>query len=79
MQQSDITGATRQRIRESTAETSCRQLSEWGMRTLQGSFPRLRQQFIYEEMGKRKKLIHLIVLLSNLRARKMCIGQIGTV
>ena len=48
------------------------------MRTLRGSFPRLRQRFIYEEIGKRKQLIHLIVLLSNLRARKMCIGQIGT-
>ena len=68
--------ATRQQI---TAETSCRQLSKWGMRTLQRSFPRLREWFIYEEMSKRKQVIHLIILLSNLQAQKVGISQIATV
>ena len=71
----DITTATRQQIRERTAEISCRQLSEWGMRSLQGSFPRIRERFDYKEMGKRK-IIHLIILLSNLQARKVGITQI---
>ena len=75
----DITTATRQQIRERTAEISCRQLSEWGMRTLQGSFPRLRDRFCYKEMGKRKQVIHMIILLSNLRAQKVGINQIATV
>ena len=33
----------------------------------------------YEEMGKRKLVTHLIILLSNLRARKVGINQIATV
>ena len=33
--------------------TSCRQAAEWGMRGLQGSFPRLKDHIIYEENGKR--------------------------
>ena len=72
-------GSTQQQIWEATAETSCRQLSKWGMRTLQGSFPRLRDRFCYKEMGKRKQVIHLIILLSNLRAQKVGINQIATV
>ena len=46
---------------------------------LQGSFPRLRERFIYKEMGKRKQVIHMIILLSNLQARKVDINQIATV
>ena len=29
--------------------TSCQQAAEWGMRGLQGSFPRLKDHIIYEE------------------------------
>ena len=32
--------------------TSCRQATEWGMRGLQGSFPRLKDHIIYEENGE---------------------------
>ena len=32
--------------------TSCRQAAEWGMRGLQGSFPRLKDRIIYEENGE---------------------------
>ena len=32
--------------------TSCRQAPEWGMRGLQGSFPRLKDRIIYEENGE---------------------------
>ena len=49
------------------------------MRTLQGGFPRLKDRFIFENMGKQKQLVHLVVLLSNLQARKVVIGQICTV
>ena len=75
----DITGLSKKEIRESVAKTSCRQYSEWGMRTLQGGFPRLKDRFIYETLGKRQQTIHLIVLLSNLRARLVSINQTATV
>jgi hypothetical protein len=56
--------------------TSVRQLSEWGMRGLQGSFPRLKDHFIYEENGERKLAIHSIVLLYNFRASTVGLNQI---
>ena len=31
--------------------TSVRQLSEWGMRIVQGQFPRLKDSLLYEEKG----------------------------
>lgn len=33
--------------------TKLRQASEWGMRAFQGSFPRLKDKFKYEERGER--------------------------
>ena len=75
----NVSNRTRQQILDALSETSCRQFSEWGMRVLQGSFPRLKDRFNFEEMGKRKLLIHLVVLLSNLRARKVGISQIRNV
>ena len=50
------------------------------MQTLQGGFPWLKDQFIYDSLSKRQQTpIHLIVLLSNLQARLVGIGKIGTV
>ncbi len=56
--------------------TSAQQASEWGMRALQGSFPRLKDRFVYEERGERKSVLHTIVLLFNLRTRLVGINQI---
>ena len=45
---------------------SCRQAAEWGMRGLQGSFPRLKDRIIYEENGERaiiSKIYYLVVQL----------------
>ena len=38
-----------------------------------------KDRFGYEEMGKRKLMIHMVVLLSNLRACKVAISQICNV
>ena len=56
--------------------TSMRQSSEWGMRALQSSFPRLKDRMIYEEMGERKIILKMMVLLFNLRSRRVGINQI---
>jgi hypothetical protein len=58
---------------------SARQPAEWGMRTLQGAFPRLKARFPYEDRGHRRIVIRLIVSLHNLRARLTGINQITTV
>ena len=73
-------GETRQEFRENArlqAEaTSMRQAAEWGMRSLQASFQRLKERFIYEEHGERKVIMKSLLLLYNLRARKVGINQI---
>ena len=58
--------------------TSVRQLSEWGMRGFQGSFPRLTDRLRYEEQGERRIILSMIVLLCNFRATNIGINQIRT-
>ena len=70
---------TAQEIKKAKAASSCRQMAEWGNNNLQSSFPRLKQRLRYEETGFRKLIIHVIVLLSNLRSRKVGINQIRNV
>ena len=55
-----------------------RQLSEWGMRGLQGSFPRLKDRIKYEERGERKLILQMIVLLYNFRASTVGQNQISS-
>jgi transposase-like protein len=56
--------------------TSLRQISEHGMRMIQGQFPRLKDNFKFEEFGERKIVLHLMVLLYNYQAAKVGINQI---
>ena len=58
----DANGNLRQRFGINRQATSVRQLSEWGMRCLQGSFPRMKDKFRYEENGERKLILQMIVL-----------------
>ena len=46
-------GNPRQRFDLNFQATSVRQLSEWGKRYLQGLFPRLKDNFGYDENGER--------------------------
>lgn len=50
-------------ITEARQATSARQAAEWGMRALQGAFPRLNDRLTYEERGERKAILLSIVLL----------------
>ena len=54
------------------------QAAEWGMRALQGSFPRLKCRMVYEERGERQLILESIVLLYNWRANTVGINQIRT-
>lgn len=59
--------------------TSLRQASEWGMRAFQGSFPRIKDRFIYEETGERKVMLLCLMMLFNIRARRVGVNQILSV
>ena len=56
-----------------------RQSAEWGMRCLQGSFPRLKERFIYEERGERALMLRLVVLIYNYRVNTVGINQIRNI
>jgi len=56
--------------------TAFRQASEWGMRALQGSFPRLKDRFLYEENRECKVMLQMIVYLFNYRTRLVGLNQI---
>lgn len=58
---------------------SFRQTAEWGMRTLQGSFGRLRVPLPINYSDIRGDLLEVIARLFNLRARKVGHNQIRTV
>ena len=60
------------------AATSVRQMSEWGMRAVQGSFPRVKDKIKWEDRGERKLLIQLVVYLYNYRSNRVGLNQIKT-
>ena len=63
-------------LREATA---MRQAAEWGMRAIQGSFPRLKDTIKFERNGERKIILRLAVLLYNYRLEVVGLNQIRNV
>ncbi len=58
------------------AATLMQQSSEWGMRIMQASFPRISDRITREERGEREVFLQLIVHLYNLCANLVHINQI---
>ena len=58
---------------------SLRQSAEWGMRVLQGSMPRLKARWVYEERDERRVSLLMMVLLYNYQANNMDLNQIRSV
>jgi len=58
---------------------SYRQTAEWGMRTIQGSFGRLRVPLPIQSEKRRTRLLENCVRLTNVRARLVGISQIRSV
>jgi hypothetical protein len=56
--------------------TSAWQTAEWGMLSIQTSFPIIKDQFIYKEQGEQRIVMKLLVLLYNMRAQIVGINQI---
>ena len=67
---------TAEEIHINDEATSMRQSAEWGMRSFQASFPRIKDRIIYEEKGERKLILEMLVYLFNFRANKVGISQI---
>ncbi|KAL7566562.1 hypothetical protein ACA910_000631 [Epithemia clementina (nom. ined.)] len=59
MNQEGYVGSNGLTSEQSKAATSIRQLSKWGMRGLQGSFPKLKDRLQYEERGEQKLFLQL--------------------
>ena len=75
----DTHGNIRQHSQVHKDATSVRQMSEWGMKGFQGSFPRIHDRIIYEEAGERRVILTLITLLYNYRASVLGYNQIQSV
>ena len=57
--------------------TSLRQSAEWGMRAIQGSFPRLKDKILFSQtIADRNVFLHLIPMLLNFRTRRLGLSQI---
>ena len=56
--------------------TSIRQLSEWGVRIIQATFPRVKEPLRYEEDGDRMIILKLMVCLYNYQTEMMGQKQI---
>lgn len=67
------TGLEMQQMLEAT---SMRQASEWGMRAIQGSFPRMKDPIKYELNGERGRIIRLLPLLYNFRLEQVGLNQL---
>ncbi len=62
-------------IMQKRQATSMRQSSEWGMRALQSSFPRMFDQMTYKQKGEQQIGIKMMVYFYNLHARMVGINQ----
>ena len=52
------------------------QSAEWGMQAFQALFPRVKDLIEFKEIGQRKLMMKVMILLFNLRARRVGINQI---
>ena len=65
-------------LRISNIHTSLRQASEWGMRGLQGTFPRCKKR-LPSDSEKRRLVLENIILIHNFRTELVGLNQIKTV
>jgi len=54
-----------------------RQAVEWGMRAIQGSFPRLKDRFLFsDDRQDRRIFLHLVSMLLNFRTTFVGLNQL---
>jgi hypothetical protein len=70
-------GETAERRRIRCQATVMRQASEWGMRAIQGSFPRLKDRFLFsDDRQDRRIFLHLVSMLLNFRTTFVGMNQL---
>jgi hypothetical protein len=70
-------GETARRTVTRQQATSLRQCAEWGMRAIQGSFPRLKDKLLFSEsLENRKVFLNLITMLLNFRTHRIGFNQL---
>ena len=76
----DITKAKNaHEAKQAKEATSLRQSAEWGMRAMQGAFPRLKDKMQFECNGERKVFLMLAVMLHNIRLELVGLNQLRNV
>jgi DDE superfamily endonuclease len=73
-----ICGDALKLVRQEQA-TLLRQAAEWGMRAIQGAFPRMKDAIHIEENGERAVILNLLPLLYNYRLSKVGLNQLRNV
>ena len=63
--QGDSIDANAEEVTINRAETSIRQLSEWGLRMIQGKFPRVTDTLVFDDSGDKRVFLRLLVHLYN--------------
>ena len=66
-------------LRIAVQATALRQSAEWGMRAIQGAFPRMKDKIKYEEVGERRVTLQLLPLLYNIRLELVGLNQLRNV
>ena len=74
--QGDPLNANVEEITTNRAATSIRQLSERGMRMIQGQFPRVTDTLIFDESGDRRVVLRLLVHLYNFNCAQVGCNEI---
>ena len=69
-------GMTLEEMNLAVEATSLCQAAEWGMHAFQSSFPRVKDRIEFESIGQQKQMMKLMILLFNLRSRRVGINQI---
>ena len=66
-------------VRQKVQATQLRQSAEWGMRAIQGAFPKMKDPIKYEEDGERRLILKLLPLLYNMRLELVGLNQLRNV
>ena len=74
--QGDPINGNRHELLENRAATSIRQLSEWGMRMVQGQFPRISDTLTFADSGDRRVILRLMVHIYNFQCSHIGINEI---
>ena len=77
--ENDSDASTIEDLNMAREATALRQSAEWGMRALQGAFPRLSDRLEYEERGERRLILLSTTYLFNYRTAKVGLNEILSV